>query len=197
MPFDPRLEAAATQLIANGGVTDVRILQGGGVVTGVVGKHRVYIRRLAGGGKLEGECNCNERSPCVHVAAVAIAAEKSPASQPSSLQRSPVGSPGSPVQQQRLLYLLKPKLPLGVQVDVFVGQPSGAQPFAFRSSLGGEGFPRYVEATDKLILKELATGEPSNTLLQQVAATGRSFWSSLRTPALRIGPTRSAPFAWQ
>jgi superfamily II DNA or RNA helicase len=195
-PFDPRLEAAATQLIANGGVTDVRILQGGGVVTGVVGKHRVYIRRLAGSGKIEGECNCNERSPCVHVAAVVIAAEKNPAAQPSSPQRGPVGSPGSPVQQQRLLYLLKPKLPLGIQVDVFVGQPGGAQPFAFRSSLGGEGFPRYVEATDKLILKELATGEPSNTLLQQVAATGRGFWSSLRTPALRIGPTRSAPFAW-
>ena len=246
MPFDSHLEAAANQLIATGGVTDVRILQGGGVVTGVVGKHRVYIRRLAGGSKIEGECNCSERSPCVHVAAVAIAADKNATAQPYSAQRSPVGSPSTPVQQQRLLYLLKPKLPRdpgtpvalansgapttsgapltsgapaifgapatpgataapvtaasppagGVQVEVFVGQPNSAQPFAFRSSLGAEGFPRYVEATDKLILKELACGELPNTMLQQIAATGRAFWSSLRTQALRTGPTRSAPFAW-
>jgi superfamily II DNA or RNA helicase len=194
-PFDSRLEAAATQLIANGGVTDVRILQGGGVVTGVVGKHRVYIRRLAGGGKIEGECNCSERSPCVHVAAVTIAAQKNPTTQPAGPQRGSMSSPVSAARQQRLLYLFKPRFG-GVQVEVFVGQGAGAQPFAFRSSLGGEGFPRYVEAVDKVILKELALGEPSNALLQRVTATGRSFWSSLDTQALRIGPTRSAPFAW-
>ena len=195
--FDSRLEAAATQLIAGGGVTDVRILQGGGVVTGVVGKHRVYIRRLAGGSKIEGECNCNERSPCVHVAAVALAAEKSPAAQPSGPPRSPVASQASPVQQQRLLYLLGP-IASGIQVDVFVGQPggNGAQPFAFRSSSGANGFPRYVEAADKAILKRLGAGDTSNALLQQAGTTGRAFWRSLRNRALRLGPTRSAPFAW-
>jgi superfamily II DNA or RNA helicase len=77
--FGERLHGAATQLVDSGSVTDARILQGGAVVTGVVGKHRVYIRRasVAGGGwKIEGECNCSERSPCVHVAAVLIAAER-------------------------------------------------------------------------------------------------------------------------
>src|SRR5581483_11467355 len=137
--FDPRLEAAATQLIESGGVTDVRILQGGSVITGVIGKHRVYIRRLAGGGKIEGECNCSERSPCVHVAAAVIAAEKTPATRAPTPTRGPTTSSGSPVQQQRLLYLLSPAPP---QVSVFVGQSGSAQPFAFRSSSGGNGFPR-------------------------------------------------------
>jgi len=191
-PFDPRLEAAATRLIESGGVTDVRILQGGSVITAVVGKHRVYIRRLAGGGKIEGECNCSERSPCVHVAAAVIAAEKTPAAQAPTSARGPATSSGSSVQQQRLLYLLSP----GIQVSVFVGQSGSAQPFAFRSSLGGNGFPRYVDAADREILKALDCGAPSNTLLQQIVATGRSFWKSLRTPALRPGKARSAPFAW-
>ena len=195
--FDSRLEAAATQLIAAGGVTDVRVLQGGGVVTGVVGKHRVYIRRLAGGSKIEGECNCSERSPCVHVAAVTLAAEKNPAAPASGPQRSPIASQGSAIQQQRLLYLLGPAAS-GVQIDVFVGQPggSGAQPFAFRSSSGDNGFPRYVEAADKEILKRLGAGDTSNALLRQAVATGRACWRSLRSRALRPGPTRSAPFAW-
>jgi superfamily II DNA or RNA helicase len=193
--FDQRLQAAATELIESGGVTDVRVLQGGNVITGVVGKHRVYIRRLAGGAKIEGECNCSERSPCVHVAAVSIAAEKNPTAQTATSPRSPATPQSNSVQQQRLLYLLSPKSP-GAQLAVFVGQSGNAQPFAFRSSLGGSGFPRYVEASDKDILKALAAGDASNTVLRQAVATGRCFWKSLRTPALRIGPARSVPFAW-
>jgi superfamily II DNA or RNA helicase len=77
--FGERLYGAAAQLVDSGSVTDARVLQGGAVVTGVVGKHRVYIRRAGvtgGTSKIEGECNCSERSPCVHVAAVLIAAER-------------------------------------------------------------------------------------------------------------------------
>jgi superfamily II DNA or RNA helicase len=61
--------------VEGGGARDVRILQAGAVVTGVVGNARVYIRRS--NGKLEGECSCNERGVCVHVVAVSIAAERS------------------------------------------------------------------------------------------------------------------------
>jgi superfamily II DNA or RNA helicase len=78
--FGERLHGAARQLVDDGSVADVRVLQGGSVVTGVVGKHRVYIRRAGAAGaswKIEGECNCGERSPCVHVAAVLVAAERS------------------------------------------------------------------------------------------------------------------------
>src|SRR5713101_528562 len=87
--FGDRLYSEAERLVESGCVLEVRILQGGAVVTGIVGanspasqpavKHRVYIRRespTATGRRLDGECSCGDRSPCVHVAAVSIAAEK-------------------------------------------------------------------------------------------------------------------------
>jgi hypothetical protein len=56
--FGDRLYSEAERLVESGCVLDVRILQGGAVVTGVVaanaqasqpaGKHRVYIRRSDG-----------------------------------------------------------------------------------------------------------------------------------------------------
>lgn len=178
-------------------VTDIRILQGGAVITGVVGKHRVYIRRLAGGSKIEGECNCNERSPCAHVAAVVLAAEKSPGAQaPATAPRAAnAAGPNNSAQQQRLLYLLDNSAQ-GVRLSVWVGQQGNVQPFALRSSLGGDAFPRYVESADKEILKAIGAADHSNSLLQQMVATGRCFWKSHRTPALRRGDTRGAPFAW-
>ncbi|MDB6010115.1 MAG: hypothetical protein JWL65_2365 [Gammaproteobacteria bacterium] len=167
---------------------EVRILQDGSVVTGVVGKHRVYIRRLRGVGgswKIEGECNCSERSPCAHVAAVLIAAEGRAAGTGvaarggtgigadagaggagSFAQRSTAAATrGAPAVQQRLLYLLN-KTPHGLRVSAWVGQSAPAtsrtatdtvSPFTIRSSLGGADFPRYVEPGDKEILRALGT----------------------------------------
>ena len=181
--FGERLHGAATQLVDSGSVTDARILQGGAVVTGVVGKHRVYIRRasVAGGGwKVEGECNCSERSPCVHVAAVLIAAERGAGVGRGGGASGGVGDGagantfthrtstmrGAADEQQRLLYLLDAAA-RGLRISVWVGQ-SGARgpakhsaaadavhPFALRSSLGGTDFPRYVDVNDKEILKAL------------------------------------------
>src|ERR1700687_5470536 len=86
--FAAPLYSAAQRLIDSGGVFDVRVLQGGRVVTGVGGpaptasdsqaaKHRVYVQyQGTGGSDLEGECSCGERSPCVHVAAVLLVAAK-------------------------------------------------------------------------------------------------------------------------
>lgn len=224
---------------------DVRILQDGSVVTGVVGKHRVYIRRLRGVGgswKIEGECNCSERSPCAHVAAVLIAAEGRAAGTGvaarggtgigagagggagagSLAQRSGVGAMrGAPTTQQRLLYLLG-KTPREVQVSAWVGQSAPAtgrtatdtvSPFTIRSSLSDADFPRYVERSDKEILRALGTagtearpnlaitwdvsGENANTLLCQIVATGRAFWQSLGGQVLRVGKLRQIPFTWQ
>lgn len=158
--FGERLYSAAEQLVAGGAVLDIRILQGGAVVTGVVGtgpqanqpaaRYRVYIRRsnnmtssgaaeqgnADGFRKIEGECSCTQRSPCVHVAAVSIAAATSAAAQmhtahrpggvadvgtgvgtdPSGRASARTGAPlqrpaarsaaGIPTQQQQLLYLL-------------------------------------------------------------------------------------------
>jgi superfamily II DNA or RNA helicase len=95
IPASP-LYDAAQRLIDGGCVLDVRVLQAGCVVTGVVGdepssgaggiKHRVYIRRPAvnqaerlqgrdlDDPRIEAECSCAERSLCAHIAAVSIAA---------------------------------------------------------------------------------------------------------------------------
>src|SRR5260370_34213943 len=76
--FDAPLHRAAQQLIDLGGVSDVRVLQNGRVVTGIAGdRQRVYVQyQRAGGMTIEGECSCGERSPCVHVAAVVMTAAK-------------------------------------------------------------------------------------------------------------------------
>jgi hypothetical protein len=76
--FDAPLRRAARQLIDLGAVSDVRVLQSGRVVTGIAGdRQRVYIQyQRAGAPTIEGECSCGKPSPCVHVAAVAMAAAK-------------------------------------------------------------------------------------------------------------------------
>ena len=87
--FGNSLFDAAERLVQSGAVLEVRVLQGGNVVTGIVGvemsadagaaasgqratKYRVYIRNLTS--QMQGECSCGERGVCVHVAAVSIAA---------------------------------------------------------------------------------------------------------------------------
>src|SRR5260370_37525341 len=69
--FDAPLRRAAQQLIDLGGVSDVRVLQNGRVVTGIAGdRQRVYVQyQRAGAPTIEGECSCGERSPCGHVGA--------------------------------------------------------------------------------------------------------------------------------
>jgi superfamily II DNA or RNA helicase len=208
--FGERLYSAAERLVESGSVLDVRVLQGGGVVTGVVGgesqdrpstaRHRVYIRRSnavpnagtavpgapSGFRKIEGECSCSERSPCLHVVAVSIAAERSVPAQSGSagrsaeavsMPRSSVNPTGSaPAQQQRLFYLLTcPDTKVadgapshGIRVCAWVGQTLPAtgnlladslHPFTLRSSLGGADFPRYVEPGDKGILRALSAAQ--------------------------------------
>src|SRR5438094_10143749 len=78
--FGDSLYSAAERIVQAGRVLEVRVLQAGNVVTGIVGadaaeaarasRFRVYIRNLAA--KIEGECSCGERGGCVHVAAVSI-----------------------------------------------------------------------------------------------------------------------------
>src|SRR3979411_691868 len=63
--FDAPLYGAAQQLIDLGGVSEVRVLQNGRVVTGIAGdRQRVYVQyQRAGALTIEGECSCGERSP--------------------------------------------------------------------------------------------------------------------------------------
>ena len=170
--FGERLYSAAEQLLSGGGTKDVRVLQGGGVVTGVVGGARVYIRRA--NGKIEGECSCNERGPCVHVVAVSIAAERcsaAAAQAPAAARRALADAAPSPRsatgQQQRLCYLLtrpssapraeRPdinKVDGELQVAVWIGQ-EGTHSFSLRPPAGGGDYPRYVQPNDREILESL------------------------------------------
>jgi superfamily II DNA or RNA helicase len=178
--FDAPLRRAAQQLIDHGGVSDVRILQNGRVVTGIAGdRQRVYIQyQRAGTPTIEGECSCGEPSSCVHVAAVAMAAAKfldapmaddrrtgmdlgtgrdrSPHPPESALQRA------APLRQS-LCYLIEPDAVRGLKLSAWVTQTSAgsghvqseACPFALRSPDGGKNYPRYVDARDRKILDAL------------------------------------------
>jgi superfamily II DNA or RNA helicase len=193
--FDTQQYAAAQRLVDIGRVSDVRILQGGSVVTGITGAdpqtrqgaagHRVYIQyRNTDGLKIEGECSCGERCPCVHVAAVAIAAAKSSGGPPADNRRMGI-DPLPPARenalerrapmQQRICYLfaapgtdtrsgtvgLDSACPLRLSVWVaqtLVGDAriqAGACPYAARISDGNGEYPRYVDARDREIMKSL------------------------------------------
>jgi superfamily II DNA or RNA helicase len=220
--FGERLCSDAEQLLEHGATRDVRVLQGGAVVTGVVGSARVYIRRS--NGKIEGECSCNERGPCVHVAAVSIAAERSPAAgaqAPAVARRTLAEAAVTPrsaaAQQQRLCYLLtQPATPGGgLQVAVWIGQ-EGTHAFSLRPPAGGADYPRYVQPNDREILAALSsvaltgagpTSAPFDgprviaddgayALLTQIVNTGRAFWLTLRSQVLRPGPARNVDFSW-
>src|SRR6266851_511565 len=107
--FDTHLYRAAERLVDTGCVFDLRILRSGRVVTGTAGadrqtnprtaEHRVYIRyRGMDGSKIEGECSCSERSPCIHVAAVSIAAAKSLREPSADNRRNDIGSLPQPAE---------------------------------------------------------------------------------------------------
>ena len=226
--FDAPLRRAARHLIDLGAVSDVRVLQSGHVVTGIAGdRQRVYIQyRRAGAPTIEGECSCGEPSPCVHVAAVAMAAAEisgAPVSRRTdmdlSTSRDP--SPQSPVSalargaplRQSLSYLIEPDAVRGLQLSVWVTQTlagsgnvqSGACPFALRIPDGSKDYPRYVDAQDRAILGALRArqfdwnlaGPAGFDLLQRALATGRAFWRSLQAGALREGGAREVLFTWR
>jgi len=135
---------------------------------------------------------------------------------------------------QRLFYLLSATPGGSLQTSIWVGQtqtgratagpiPDTLHAFALKPSLGGLNFPRYVDASDREILKALngratvggaggngstatAAGTiplSSNTqtgvtaLIDQIVATGRAFWRSLRSARpLRAAANREVRFAW-
>lgn len=224
--FGDELFLAAQQLARGGAVSELRVLQSGLVVTGVVAdeatKRRVYIRHAAANDPAiaEAECSCGKPSPCVHIAAVSIAAASNAASvaapqrPASSLQRATTASTG-PQLQQRLYYLLQSTSAGELQLSTWVGQaPPGStrlsrgnsSPFVPRGN-GGSDFPRYVDSEDRQILQLLlaqrtdgpwilrdATG---TEVLNQVLATGRARWQILDSTSLKPGKVRQARLSWQ
>jgi superfamily II DNA or RNA helicase len=205
--FDASLHRAAQQLIDLGGVSDVRVLQGGRVVTGIAGdRQRVYVQyQGADALTFEGECSCGERSPCVHVAAVVMTAGKILGAPADNRLKgtSPLPPPPTPTAErsaplrQALCYLIEPNAGGGPRLSTWVTQTlvasrhvqNGACPFAPRTSDGSRDYPRYVDVCDRDILEALTsrqfdgpwelTGAAGFDLLQRALATGRAFWRSL------------------
>lgn len=176
--FGDALFLAAQQLTDGGAVSELRVLQSGAVVTGLVGsgsarRHRVYIRHANQPGVqriAEAECSCGQPGHCVHVAAVSIAAVNNSRVIPAepAVQRQPAALGGTQLQQ-RLCYLLRQPPTTGanrnraLQLSVWVGRAlpgseritqGSASPFVPRAADDG-GFPRYVDSQDRQILHAL------------------------------------------
>jgi len=233
------LVGAAEQLIDAGCISDVRVLQNGRVVTGVAydgpdsrdrtSAHRVYIRYRqtnanSDSSEFEGECSCGERSPCIHVTAVAMSAAKrqepprtadrrtefSAAAQPAPALAA--STPGSD-SQQRLCYLLRESHGT-CELSIWVTQmaagsrhiPVGACAFAQRTADGRDEYPRYVAEEDREILKALPTRQTGPwelrdadgfAVLHRVIATHRALWRTPHGHTLRWGAARHLPLSWQ
>src|SRR5882757_902535 len=190
--FGTRLYAAAELLVDTGSVFDVRTMRNGRVVAGIAcapndqtAKRRVYMQYRGvdvgslGDLTIDGECSCGEHSPCVHIAAVSIAAAKSlgrprgnPRNEPDSwLQPAHGAASQNSTAQQLLCYLVAaPDVERReftgareFQLSVWVAQTlvgsrhiqAGACAFVPRTSDGNGEYPRYVDARDREILKAL------------------------------------------
>ncbi|MBL8264997.1 DEAD/DEAH box helicase [Steroidobacter sp.] len=213
---------AAQQLARDGAVSELRIVQSGSVVTGQVAeanaRHRVYLRHQSATDRqiAEAECSCGRPSPCVHIAAVEIAAVTNAPSvatprPAASLQRATSASTG-PQLQQRLYYLLQATAAGELQLATWVGQ---APPGSNRLARGGTSifvprgneFPRYVDSADRQILQQLLTQRTDGpwilrdtagtTVLNDAIATGRARWQTLDGTSLKLGKARPARISWQ
>ncbi|MET0534252.1 MAG: DEAD/DEAH box helicase [Steroidobacter sp.] len=181
--FGEPLLVAARQLVEGGGVGELRVLQAGVVVTGVVSddakrRFRVYIRHSGSPGNLriaEAECSCGNDGRCLHVAAVTVAAVEQPrsntasaspaASKAQASNSSPEPAAGAQLSQ-RLFYVLQTvgdTRDYELQVTAWVAQLTpgsqkiargNASPFMARTT-GGSDFPRYVDSEDRQILPAL------------------------------------------
>lgn len=224
--FGDDLYQAAQQLVRGGAVSELRILQSGLVVTGLVAdesaaakRQRVYIRHAKPNDQqiAEAECSCGKPSPCVHVAAVSIAAVSNASSvaapqRPTpSLQRA-TSAPVGPQLQQRLYYLLQATSAGELQLSTWVGQTVPGSTKLTRGSSSifaprGNDFPRYVDSEDRQILQLLLSQRTDGpwllrdaegtTALNSVIATGRARWQTLDTPSLTAGKLRQAKLSWQ
>ena len=216
--FDASLTRAAQRLMDLGGVSDVRVLHNGRVITGIAGdRQRVYVQYShADATILDGECSCGELSPCVHIAAVVmsaatLASERSTDNRPRDAGTVPRPSDGAvhgrESLRQFLAYLIEPDAE-GFRLSVWVAQSvagsagiePGAHPFAARTADGGKNYPRYVDSRDRAILDILPsrldspwqfTGAHGFEVLQRLLETQRAFWRTLPVDTPPQGPAMS------
>ena len=232
--FDADVRRAAQRLLDSGRIADVRVLQHGHVVTGIANAdpalpgppaaHRVYIRyrqqnSISGALTLEGECSCGERSPCPHLAAVAMWAAGSTEVRPIERRRGDLDAVPSSAQQG-LCYRLE-DIDGICRVSVWVAQitpgsrdiPDDARAFSWRTTESSDDYPRYVADTDRPILEALPRqqgdrrplqraqwplqGESGFQLLERIVATGRAVWQSPHGTTLRWCAPRGLSLEWR
>ena len=185
--FEEHLYRTAKKLVEEGRIAELRVLDTGRVVTGVVHggavtsgapKHRVYIRRASAAAKPDGECSCGERASCIHVAAVLIAAAGNASSNRTVTERPALAQRRSAANEQRLYYVFDaPALRIegaAFDVSIWVAQthPDGkriatqsACLFSPRASSDtADSMPRYVDAADKQVMQHLPTHASPITL---------------------------------
>jgi superfamily II DNA or RNA helicase len=232
--FDADVRRAAQRLLDSGRIADVRVLQNGRVVTGIIhpdptlpgppAAHRVYIRyrpqpSSSGAFTLEGECSCGERSPCPHVAAVAMSAAGSPDARALERRRDHLDAVPASGQQSLCYRLLDIDGVCHVSVwvtTVAAGRreiADGARPFARRTAASGDDYPRYVADTDRPILEALPRlpqdqrplpadqwplrGDTGFHLLERIVATGRALWQASHGTPLAWSAPRELTLEWR
>jgi superfamily II DNA or RNA helicase len=216
-PFDAGVQAAAKRLLDANDISDVRVLQNGSVVTGMAGSHRVYIRyrrpaKNFGDFAMDGECSCQERNPCAHLAAVAIMAARQGEAHAADARSTRLDdAPRS--ARQGLCYVLD-EFDGTCRLSVWVARiapgrrevAGGASLFSRRPTEASDELPRYVNAEDRAILESLPSlGSGPCSLrdhagfrsLLQIVATGRALWRSPQGHTLIAGAARDAILEWQ
>jgi len=221
------------QLFTEGRVTAPTIQRGGELITAIIPRPgnrllRVYIRTSNEQGSLviNGECSCDVKQNCEHVAAVLLQAlddrealpglsdipfPRADAQLPSSFQSQSQPSPKNP---QALLYFLQVKDD-GVSVEMVVargqqnGQYSAVRPFDV-GRINRAAPARYLEPVDQELLAELdglprtvdtnfltLTGQHSAKMLERLLLTERCFFGNAEgRTPLSIGASRPLDFQW-
>lgn len=154
--FDAARCAAAERLVSMDCVREVRVLNGGAVIAGVVqtagpdssaarGRtHRVYVTLQSASAdpsvryrNMEAECGCSDPAPCVHVLAVLMSAGRSesraPARRASIQGQARASGPArvpppssSATSRQRLYYVLEPRGAGELGLSIWVGQSTAS-----------------------------------------------------------------------
>ena len=174
---------------------------------------RVYV--LIDGERIDGDCTCDRRSQCEHVAAALLAARGRRARPGSSVQETRPPRPVTPATGQSMVYLLRlssDEHDLSVcpsrRVMAADGQPV-VTPYSL-SRLEDARQPDYIGEDDLRILHELADrmagaldlvwsplGVGSHRLLKAMLATGRCLWNDANGQILHEAEAVQARLEWR
>jgi len=219
------------QLFTDNRVTAPNIQRNGELITAIIPQAstrplRVYIRTSSENNAItiNGECSCETKQNCEHVAAVLLQALDDQQALPGNNGISIAKPPGNALKktnakptdtQQALLYLLHSDAG-ALHVETVVarrlkqGGYSRPRPFDAGRALSRTP-PRYLEPVDLSLINSLnqlpytldtgtlqLTGPQSTQILERMLATGRSYFEDIERGApLSLGAARTLEFQWR